>query len=75
MPMIRFALRSRASFLGMCIILVSALSSCSGDYCLRCVDLSSVRPDIEGCDNDLEGLQSASDFWEGEGFACVVFEN
>jgi hypothetical protein len=49
--------------------------SCSGDYCLRCVDLSSVRPDIEGCDNDLEGLQTASDFWEGEGFACIIFEN
>jgi hypothetical protein len=74
MAAIRFRRKAHAIFLILGAALV-LLPSCSGDYCLRCIDLSAVRPDIEGCDNDLEGLQTASDFWEGEGFACVIFEN
>jgi len=50
-------------------------TACSGDYCLRCLDPSSARPPVEGCDNDLNGLETAMDAYEAEGFVCVIFEN
>lgn len=75
MPLFRLPRLSWLLYSATALLFTVPLASCSGDYCLRCVDLSMVREDIEGCDNDLEGLQSARDFWEGEGYACVIFDN
>ncbi|MBI1191541.1 MAG: hypothetical protein GC205_00010 [Bacteroidetes bacterium] len=50
-------------------------SSCSGDYCIQCLDPVGARPPVEGCDDNLEGLETARAAYELEGFVCIIFEN
>lgn len=56
-------------------VLLLLLPSCSGDYCIQCLDPVGARPPVEGCDDDLAGLESARAAYELEGFVCIIFEN
>ncbi len=51
------------------------VGSCSGDYCIQCIDPTGARPVVEGCDDNLNGLESSRAAYEAEGFVCVIFEN
>jgi hypothetical protein len=53
--------------------LLTALSSCQKDYCIRCIDVRFGEPPIEGCSNDLEELELTRAEWESIGYTCVIF--
>jgi len=62
-------------YLPLLALLVVVGASCSGDYCIQCLDPVGARPPVEGCDDDLEGLETARAAYELEGFVCIIFEN
>jgi hypothetical protein len=65
----------RIRFVSSFALLLVLLPSCSGDYCIQCLDPVGARPPVEGCDDDLSGLESARAAYELEGFVCIIFEN
>lgn len=65
----------RKIFLPFVVVFWLCCSACSGEYCIQCVDPLGARPPVEGCDNDLNGLESAKSAYEAEGFICVIFDN
>ena len=65
-------LSSFALLLFGCLLLAT---SCRGDYCIQCIDPTGARPPVEGCDDDLDGLENARAAYEAEGFVCIIFSN